>query len=141
MMLSVRWLRQRCHRSRTLARWMAGTSPAMVKERRGMAASKLGRLHPATAPIDTLRATVASALRRRSYRFRIIVELGCQPALRFGETPAFAPRVILPLVALDLADAEITRLGMREIYSAYRRTGPHGITLRERHARARVRIE
>ena len=46
---------------------------------------------------------------------RIVIEDRRQPALGFGNAPALAPCVILDLIALDLADAEIMRLRMTEI--------------------------
>src|SRR5215470_4271825 len=58
-------------------------------------------------------------------RMRIVIEDRREPALAFGDRPALAPRIILDLVALDLADAEIGALRMAEIKPAHGRTRPH----------------
>ena len=46
---------------------------------------------------------------------RIVIEIWPEPALGFRNAPPFAPRIILDLIALDLAEPEIARLRMREI--------------------------
>ena len=53
---------------------------------------------------------------RRS--FGIVVEDRREPAFRLLHRPVFASRVVLDLVALDLADAEITTLRVAEIEPA-----------------------
>src|SRR5215471_906299 len=83
-----------------------------------------------------------SRLRRESRRlFRrcprrrhgIVVEHGSEPLLRFRHGPTLTPGIILELVALDLADAEIVALGVAEIEPAYRCAGPHREALGELH--------
>src|SRR5579864_4755959 len=60
--------------------------------------------------------------RRRSLRCilgaRIIVEERTEPAFGGGDVPALAPGIVLDLIALDLADAEIAALGMRIVEAA-----------------------
>ena len=48
----------------------------------------------------------------------IIIQDRREPALDLRDAHAFAPGIILDLIALDLGDAEIMRLGMREIEPA-----------------------
>src|SRR3972149_11731882 len=72
---------------------------------------------------------------------RIIGEWGREPFLADGEAPAFAPGVILDLIAVDAPDAEIGALRMRKIQSANRRPGPHGEAFGELHADRRFRAE
>src|SRR5215203_1214957 len=62
---------------------------------------------------------------------RIIVEDRHQPFLRLVGRPAFALGVVLDLIALDLADAEIVAVGMAEIKSADGGTRPHRKTFGE----------
>src|SRR5581483_2230265 len=63
--------------------------------------------------------------------FRIVIEDGREPALGLRDAPALAAGVILHLIALDLADAEIVTLRMAEIKAAHRRARPHGEALGE----------
>ena len=56
----------------------------------------------------------------RDVRGRVVVQDRRQPALRLADGPALAARIVLDLVALDLRDAEIMRVGMREIEAATR---------------------
>src|SRR4051812_18833492 len=70
------------------------------------------------APIS---ARVAALFRRGARGDeRIIVEHRREPPLRLGDAPALARGIILDLVALDLADAEIVTFGMTEIEPAHR---------------------
>src|SRR5262245_37608543 len=57
---------------------------------------------------------------------RIVVEHRREPFLRFGDRPALARGIVLDLVALDFADAEIVAVGMAEVEPADRRARPHG---------------
>ena len=52
---------------------------------------------------------------RRRGRPRIVVQDRREPTLGFGDAPALAFGVVLDLVALDLADAEIAAVGVAEI--------------------------
>src|SRR5207237_1081641 len=45
-------------------------------------------------------------------------EHGREPALGVGDAPALAARVVLDLVAADLAGAEVARGGVREVVAA-----------------------
>src|SRR6202012_5773066 len=72
-----------------------------------------------------LRAPRNDALLRRGSRQRIVIENRREPLLGFGDAPVLAQRVILDLIALNLADAEIGSLGMAEIKPAHRSAGPH----------------
>ena len=65
---------------------------------------------------------------------RVVVEHRREPPLGFLGAPALAPGVVLDLIALDLADAEIVALRVAEIEAAHRGAGPHGEALGERHA-------
>src|SRR5580700_10501957 len=81
-------------------------------------------------------------LRRGSRRrHRIVVEHWREPLLAHLRAPAFAPRVVLDLVALDLADAEIMALRVAEIEPAHRGAGPHGEALGELDPRCRLAVE
>src|SRR5512144_2825705 len=67
---------------------------------------------------------------------RRVIEDRRQPAFALRNAPALAPGVILDLVALDLADAEIGALRMAEIKPAHRRARPYGEALGQLHADA-----
>src|SRR6266478_9846082 len=59
---------------------------------------------------------VCILLRRRSRRCqRIVVEHRREPAFRLSDGPALALGIVLDLVALDLAAAEIVALGVAQI--------------------------
>src|SRR6516164_1503649 len=72
---------------------------------------------------------------------RVIVEHRREPLLRLGHAPALARGVVLDLIALDLADAEIMALGMAEIEPADRGSRPHGKAFGELNIGAPMRIE
>src|SRR5882672_6089446 len=82
------------------------------------------------------------SLRRRSCRReRIIIEDGRQPLLGFLDAPAFALGIILDLVALDLADAEIVAFRVAEIEAAHGGARPHRKALGELDADAALDVE
>ena len=60
---------------------------------------------------------------------RNVIQHRRQPAFGLGDAPALARGVVLDLVALDLADAEIEAFGMAEIKPRHRRARPHRIAL------------
>ena len=72
---------------------------------------------------------------------RNVVQHRRQPALGLDHAPALARGVILDLIALDLADAEIGALGVAEIEPRYRRARPHREALGQLHAGGVLRIE
>src|SRR6266478_6551455 len=72
---------------------------------------------------------------------RDVIQDRRQPALGFRHAPAFSRRIILDLVPLDLADAEVKAFGMAEIKPGYRRARPHRKTLRQLHAGGVFRVE
>src|SRR4029450_6002500 len=61
----------------------------------------------------------------------IVVEHRREPALRLLDAPAFARGVILHLVALHLADAEIVTFWVREVEAGDGRARPHRVALGE----------
>src|SRR6516165_12532692 len=67
---------------------------------------------------------------------RVVIQDRREPALAFGDGPALAPRIVLDLIPLDLADAEIRALRMAKIEPAYRRAWPHCIAFGQFHADA-----
>src|SRR5690349_20290488 len=67
-------------------------------------------------------------LRRVGVGGRNVVQHGHKPALGLGHAPALSACIVLDLVALDLADAEILRFLVAEIESRYGRARPHGKT-------------
>src|SRR4029077_11674569 len=69
---------------------------------------------------------------------RHVVEHRREPALGLGESPAFALRVVLDLVALDLADPEVAGFRVAEIKPAHGGTRPHRKALGELHAKASI---
>src|SRR5258708_35537513 len=72
-----------------------------------------------------------SAINVRRSGIGVIPEAGGKPALGLLEGHAFAPGVIGGLVLADAPDAEVVRVGMREVPTAHRRRGPHRVALRE----------
>src|SRR5262245_23364149 len=72
---------------------------------------------------------------------RIVVEDRREPLLGLGHPPSLALRIILDLIALDLAAAEIAALGMAEVEPAHRGGRPHGEALGEAHADASLAVE
>src|SRR5689334_25059376 len=85
------------------------------------------------APSTTWTRPSASSSRRVG-TLALVVEVGGEPALRGCQVEAFPAGVVLDLVALDLAHAEVLRLGPPEVVSADRGAGQHGEALGERHA-------
>src|SRR5689334_25328663 len=87
--------------------------------------------------------------RRQSKRFslrrilgaRIVVQERSEPAFGGRDVPILALGIVLDLVALDFADAEIAALGMGVVKAADRGTRPHRKTLGQLHADLRLRIE
>src|SRR5882724_265097 len=80
-------------------------------------------------------------LRRGLFLRRNVIQHRRQPALGLGHRHALARGIILDLVALDLADAEIETLGMGEIKPRHRRARPHCKALGQLHASRVLRIE
>src|ERR1051325_2895598 len=108
---------------------------------------------PARSPRSTLIANTArsgaaraitgriTASRGEEARLRIIVQPRSEPAFHFGDWFAFARGEIGHLVAVEFADGEILRLGMREVEPADAASGPHGETLGEFDAGVRLHVE
>ncbi len=59
--------------------------------------------------------------------FRIVGQIRAQPTFGFREVHALAGRIVLDLVAIELADREIARCGMRKLQPADRRGRHHGL--------------
>src|SRR4029450_1556733 len=73
----------------------------------------------------------------RSHRVRtlaLVVEVRGEPALRRGDIHALPPRVVLHLVALDLAHTEVLGLRVPEVVPAHCGGRQHGEALRQRDA-------
>src|SRR5499427_5767552 len=105
----------------------------MLHSRFGTASCRISRKAP---------ADYGELFRRRSRRNqRVIVEHRREPLLRLGHAPALARGVVLDLIALDLADAEIVAVGMAEVESADGGTGPHGEALGKLEADAPLAVE
>src|SRR5262245_50406656 len=97
-------------------------------------------------PAGGVRAARAAREGLRLCRFAagkgaIVVEHGRKPSLGLLDAPALARRILLHLVALDLADTEIVAVGMREIKTGYGRPWPHGEALGELDPGCRLRLE
>src|SRR5262245_13440349 len=67
---------------------------------------------------------------------RIVVQHRREPALRLRDAPALARRIVLDLVALDLADAEVVRVRVAEVETGHGRARPHREALGQLHADA-----
>src|SRR5579863_1254585 len=80
-------------------------------------------------------------LRRFLRLRRRIIEDRPEPALDLADFHALAPRVIFDLVALDLGDAEIMRVGMGDIEAGDRRAWPHRVALGQLHADFSLRVD
>ena len=61
---------------------------------------------------------------------RFITQIGAEPAFRLGQRHVFSLRVVGHLIAVNLAQAEIARCGMREIQAADRGGGVHRTVFR-----------
>ncbi len=70
-----------------------------------------------------------------------IAQIGGQPALGLVEPPSLAFGIVGHLVALELADAEITRIAMGEIEAGNGRRRGHRETFGQCHASSRPDIE
>src|SRR5438552_5626150 len=83
--------------------------------------------------------------RRRRFRGLLlrgnIVQHRRQPALGLGHAHALARSVVLDLLALDLADAEIEAFGVADIETRHRRARPHRTALGQLDAGGVLRIE
>src|SRR5262245_60725808 len=107
--------------------------------------------HPQALPLDICASNTAGPANRAAARAslrrgargdeRVVVEHRREPFLRFGDGPALARGIVLDLVALDLADAEIVAVGMAEIEPADRRARPHGEALGEPDPDAALGVE
>src|SRR5262245_30827806 len=62
---------------------------------------------------------------------RLVAEVGPQPALDLGLGHPLAAGVVLDLVAADLADREVARLGVAEVEAGDRGGRGHGEGLRQ----------
>ena len=72
---------------------------------------------------------------------RVVIEDWGEPALGVGNRPALAAGIVLDLVALDPADAEIARLRVAEIEPANGGRRPHRKALGEIHANPPPAVE
>src|ERR1700736_3823118 len=70
-------------------------------------------------------ALLGTGLSRRGPH-RLVVQDRGEPAFGLGQRPALAAGVVGRLVALDLADAEVVRVGMGEVEAGDRRRRSHG---------------
>src|ERR1700691_5088420 len=61
---------------------------------------------------------------------RIVVQIRSEPAFNFGHRHPLACRVVGDLIAVDLAQAEVTRFRVGEVETTYARAGPHREGLR-----------
>jgi hypothetical protein len=80
-------------------------------------------------------------LRPHHLAHRNIVQHRRQPPLGLSHRPALAPRIILDLIPLDLANPEIIALRMAEIESRYLRPRPHRKAFRQLHAGGVLGVE
>ena len=87
------------------------------------------------------RASAAALFARGLVLRRNVVQHRRQPALGLGHAHALARGIVLDLVALDLADAEIEAFGMAEIKPRHRRARPHRKALGQLHAGGVLGIE
>src|SRR5258706_1050775 len=72
---------------------------------------------------------------------RIIIKIGRKPAFHGAKVHLFAEMIIKDLVAINLADAEMLRLRVREIKSAHGTGGPHRVTFGELDAGVLLHVE
>src|SRR6266542_1223538 len=92
------------------------------------------------APSTTWTRPSASRSRRVG-TLALVVEIGGEPALGRGHVEPLPPRVVLDLVALDLADAEVLRLRVPEVVPAHGGAGEHGVALGQRDPRVGLGAE
>ena len=71
----------------------------------------------------------------------VVVEIGHEPFLGFGDRHSFAAGVVFDLVAFDFSDGEIFGFGVGEIESAHAAAGEHGEAFGEGDAGGVVHIE
>src|SRR5262249_26254096 len=69
-------------------------------------------------------------------RMRVVIQDRREPPLAFCDGPALALGIVLDLIPLDLADAEIGALWMAKIEPAYGRAWPHCVAFGQLHADA-----
>ena len=105
------------------------------------------------APGPAAEPYAASAVAAAAFCFRVtaaravagasgvVAEIRCEPALRIGEGKSLALRVVRHLISIDLAHAEVVRLGMREIKPAHGRGREHGEGFGQLDSRRPVRIQ
>src|SRR5579885_596271 len=72
---------------------------------------------------------------------RIVGKIRCEPLFALPDRPALALGVVLDLIAVDAADAEIGAFGMREINARDRRARPHRVALGDRNPDLRLGAE
>src|SRR5205807_3496938 len=69
--------------------------------------------------------------------FLFVTQYRPQPAFRFGDRYGLAARVVLDLVAADLADHEVARVGVREVQARDGGGGGHRERLGQLHTNRR----
>src|SRR5579862_4324510 len=79
------------------------------------ASESFGPIAEHLPPVIARRRGKSSRLRRGRGGARFVVQDRREPALGFTNAPAFATRIIFYLIALYLADAEITAVRMGKI--------------------------
>src|SRR6266403_193557 len=72
---------------------------------------------------------------------RIVVQVGAEPSLDFGDAHALTLAVVVHLIAVNFSQTEITRFGVGEVETAYAGTGPHCKRFRNQHSRVLLHIE
>src|SRR5580658_3880840 len=72
---------------------------------------------------------------------RVVVQVLSEPSLDFSYAHSLAFAIVDDLVAVDLAEAEISRFGMGEVESTHARAGPHRKRLGDQHSCIRLHIE
>jgi hypothetical protein len=65
---------------------------------------------------------------RDKLRFRVVVQVGREPAFHRAQVHAFAAVIVLHLIAIDFPYREVSRFGVREIKAGDGCGGEHGKT-------------
>src|SRR5215471_633859 len=92
-------------------------------------------------PVLDVREPTWRSRRHIARELALVVEHRCQPTLGLLEAPALALSVVFDLVALDLADAEVMAIGVRQIKTRDASRRPHGVAFSEANARRLFRLE
>ena len=120
-----------------------GAGGDQVVEHRSLwdASAEEQRAHGAVGEERSTRQALAEAGARIADRHARLPQVRRKPSFSLGDRDPLPRRVVLELVAIDAADAEVVAGRVPQVVPRYRRSGQHRARLGQLHAGACLRIE